>query len=278
MSDSTSTTPVVSLYSGDETDTPARGRGVQSVEIGGRLLSLMAQTEHPMMLRDLAVQAELTPGQTHAYLTSLRKLDLVEQDAAGRYRLGSFALHLGLARLRGSDPYRLTAEAVVGLAESLNLMVAITVWGTHGPSIVLVQEASNYIHANVRPGGMFTVTGTATGKVFAAWLPAALVQPVIDAEQQAMQRGWSDVGALSGDALWQEVEKVRRNGIAATTDLPVPGISALSAPVFNHGGHIQLAVTVIGPTRNIDVTLNGPHAQALRQFTNQISGQLGYKA
>jgi DNA-binding IclR family transcriptional regulator len=279
MADSPPPSTVVPLYSGED-DAPARiaGRGVQSVEIGGRILGLLAQTEQPMMLRDIAARTELTPGQAHAYVTSFRKLDLVEQDAAGRYRLGPFALHLGLARLRGSDPYRLTAEAVPALAESLNLMVAITVWGTHGPAIVLVQEASNYIHANVRPGGMFTVTGTATGKIFAAWLPQTLVQPVIDAELLAMQRGWSDVGAVSGDALWAEVEKVRRNGIASTTDLPVPGISALSAPVFNHSGHLQLAVTVIGPTRNIDVSLDGPHAQALRQFTGQISAQLGYKS
>ena len=270
----------VSLYDGEDSDAPAlKGRGVQSVEIGGRLLALLAQSGQPMMLRDLAQQAELPPGQAHAYMTSLRKLDIVEQDAAsGRYRLGPFALKLGLARLRGSDPYRLAAEQVAALAEQLNLMVAITVWGTHGPTIVLVQESSNYIHANVRPGGMFTVTGTATGKIFAAWLPPRLVEPVIAAELQAAQKGWSDVGALAGEALAREIDKVRRDGIAATTDLPVPGISALSAPVFNHSGHLQLAITVIGPTPKIDVSLQGPHAEALRAFAQRLSEQLGYTA
>jgi len=130
----------------------------------------------------------------------------------------------------------------------------------------------------VRPGGMFTVTGTATGKIFAAWLPPKLVEPVIEAELQAAQKGWSDVGALAGEALAREVEKVKRDGIAATTDLPVPGISALSAPVFNHSGHLQLAITVIGPTRKIDVALGGPHASALLAFTRRLSAQLGYTA
>ncbi|MFN4164620.1 MAG: IclR family transcriptional regulator [Ferrovibrio sp.] len=270
----------VPLYGGEDSDAaPLKGRGVQSVEIGGRLLGILAQQGQPMMLRDLANQAELTPGQAHAYMTSLRKLEMVEQEAgSGRYRLGPFALQLGLARLRGSDPYRLAAEQVAELAERLNLMVAITVWGTHGPTIVLVQESSNYIHANVRPGGMFTVTGTATGKIFAAWLPPKLVEPVIEAELQAAQKGWSDVGALAGEALAREVDKVKRDGIAATTDLPVPGISALSAPVFNHSGHLQLAITVIGPTRKIDVGLSGPHASALLAFTRRLSAQLGYTA
>lgn len=93
--------------------------------------------------------------------------------------------------------------------------------------------------------------------MFAAWLPRKLIEPVIAAELQAVQKGWSDLGALSGAALDREIAKVRRDGIAATTDLPVPGISALSAPVFNHSGHLQLAITVIGPTPKIDVSLQG---------------------
>lgn len=270
----------LSLYNGggEARQGKSSGRGVQSVEIGGRLLGLLAASSQPMMLRDLASTADLTPGQAHAYMTSFRKLEMVEQDTAGRYRLGPFALHLGLARLRGTDPYKLAAEAVVGLAEELNLMVAITVWGTHGPTIVLVQESSNYIHANVRAGGMFTVTGTATGKVFAAYLPPKLVEPVVREELQAAQKGWRDVGALSGEALEQEVEKVRRDGIAATIDLPVPGISALSAPIFNHSGHLQLAITIIGPTPKIDVDLAGPHAEALLRLTRELSAKLGHRS
>jgi DNA-binding IclR family transcriptional regulator len=256
-----------------------KGRSVQSVEIGGRLLNLLAQSQQPMMLRDLAAGADLTPGQTHAYLTSFRKLDLVEQDAAsGRYRLGAFALHLGLARLRGSQPYRIAAEAVVGFSAQHNLMVAVSVWGTHGPTIVLVQESSNYIHANVRPGGMFSVTGTATGKVFAAWLPPHAIEPVIAEELQAMQRGRHDAGAVSGADLQAAVDVVRRDGIAATTDLPVPGVSALAAPVFDHSGQLQLVITAIGPTPKIDVSLRGGHAAALLAFTRRLSEQLGYTA
>lgn len=267
-----------SLSDGSAADSrQGRGRGVQSVEIGGRLLTLLVEHQQPMMLRDLAQAADLTPGQAHAYMTSLRKLEIVEQDEAGRYRLGSFALHLGLARLRISDPYKLTAEAVVGLAERLNLMVAVTVWGTHGPTIVLVQESSNYIHANVRAGGMFTVTGTATGKVFAAFLPAKLVEPVIAEELAALQRGWVEIGTLEGDALQAAIAKVKRDGMAATVDLPVPGISALSAPVFNHSGHLQLAVTIIGPTRAVKTSLDGPHAEALRNFAHELSVRLGYR-
>ena len=280
MSDSRNVSLLTPLSTEDTGASPSRisGRGVQSVEIGGRLLATLAKAAQPMMLRDLAQAAGLTPGQAHAYLVSFRKIQLVEQDpVSGRYRLGPFALHLGLARLRNTDPYRLAAEAVVQFTEELELMVAITVWGTHGPTIIHVQESSNQIHANVRPGGVFTVTGTATGKVFAAYMPWKLVEPVVQAELRTAQKGWRGTAEMAMDELLATIETVRRQGLATTIDRPVPGISALSAPVFNHTGQLQLAITVIGPTGKVDCDLSGPHAAALRAFTRRLSTELGYQ-
>ena len=54
------------------------GRGVQSIVVGGRLLKVMADAGRPLMLRDIAAGARITPAQAHAYLVSYRKLDLVE--------------------------------------------------------------------------------------------------------------------------------------------------------------------------------------------------------
>ncbi|MBD4806929.1 IclR family transcriptional regulator, partial [Xanthomonas citri pv. citri] len=86
---------------------------------------------------------------------------------AGHYQLGAFALHLGLTRLRNQNAYRETVRRVAALADDLHLMIAITVWGLHGPTIVYVQESSARIHANVQVGNIFLMTATATGRVFA---------------------------------------------------------------------------------------------------------------
>src|SRR3712207_5912984 len=119
------------------------GRGVQSAEVGGRILVAMVQAGRPLMLRELAGGADVTPAQAHAYLVSFRKLGLVEQDpATSRYQLGPFALQLGLARMRLSNPLRLAGEAAAALAAELGLMVTITVWGTFGPTNVQGHEAN----------------------------------------------------------------------------------------------------------------------------------------
>jgi DNA-binding IclR family transcriptional regulator len=255
------------------------GRGVGSIVVGGRLLEVMAAAGRPLMLRDIASGAGITPAQAHAYLVSYRKLQLVEQvDGSGLYQLGPFALQLGLARMRSVDALRLANTAVVDLAAELGLMLTVTVWGTFGPTIVQVQEAVDQVHVNLRAGAVYSVRSTATGRVFAAFLPEAVIRAHLDAERQdgsARQR----IGNPEGEAGFaREVEQVRRLGYATANGSPVPGINAISAPVFDHTGQMQLAATVIGPARVVDIRRGSPQIRRLLAFTADLSSKLGYQA
>jgi DNA-binding IclR family transcriptional regulator len=253
------------------------GRGVQSVEIAGRILATLTEAAGPMMLRDLAAGAGMAPGQAHAYLVSLRKLDLVEQDAAtGRYRLGPFALRLGLARLRVSDPLRMASEAIAELSDRLDLMISITVWGDHGPTVVRVHESASQVHANVRAGTVFSLTSTATGMVFAAFGAPDLVGPRLKAELRNPRNTQRPPTRLSLEDVQQETGRVREQGYAVTDGWPVPGVSAISAPVFDHGGQIQLAVTAIGPSGAMDTGAGSAQVEAVTGFARDLSERLGY--
>ncbi|MDP2085734.1 MAG: IclR family transcriptional regulator [Gemmobacter sp.] len=248
---------------------PKPQRGVQSLETGGAILREMARTGQPVKLRDLAEALGIAPSQLHPYLVSLRTIRMVEQTETGLYALGPFALDLGLVRLRGQDAWRVTMRGLPALADEVQLMVAVSVWGMHGPVIVYVHESPARIHANVRVGGMFTVTGTATGRLFAAFSPRAMVAPVVAQELP-------DPAAQA--AYWADIARVAAAGYETTLDLPIPGVSAVAAPVFDHTGAMQLAVTVIGPTPRIDLAPDGPTVTATRAFTANLSTDLGHRA
>jgi len=79
-------------------DAPAR-TGIQSIEVGFRLLDVLARTSGPMMLRDLARAAPMNPAKAHRYLVSFARLGLVAQTPEGRYDLGPFAAEMGLVSL-----------------------------------------------------------------------------------------------------------------------------------------------------------------------------------
>ena len=253
------------------------GRGVQSIEVGGRLLAVMASAGRPLMLRDIAAGAKVTPAQAHAYLVSFRKLDLVEQaNGSGLYQLGPFALQLGLARMRSIDALRLTSNAVVELATELGLMLTVAVWGTFGPTIVQVQEAVDQVHVNLRAGAVYAVRSTATGRVFAAFLPQAIVKAHLEAEQSdgSESQRIGNPGAAAG--FVNEVARAKRLGYATANGSPIPGVNAISAPVFDHTGQMQAAITLIGPARVVDIRRGSAQVKQLVAFTAALSTKLGY--
>lgn len=256
-----------------------RSRGVQSVEIAGRILAALAGIAGPMMLRDLAAAADLAPAQAHAYLVSLRKLDLVEQDTAtGRYRLGPFALRLGLARMRVSDPLRMASDAIVELSDALDLMVIVTVWGDRGPTVVQVHESATQVHANVRAGTILALSATASGLVFAAFGQPDLIEPPLRTELRSPRTAERPPSRRTLADVRRDAAQARAQGYATTDGWPVPGVSAISAPVFDHSGQIQLAITAMGPSGVVNISPGSAQVAAVLTAAHDLSVRLGHAA
>jgi DNA-binding IclR family transcriptional regulator len=242
---------------------PRGPRGIQSVEVGGRLLQALAEQGTPMALKDLAAAAAMTPAKAHPYLVSFAKLGLVEQEAdGGRYGLGPFALQLGLIGLAQQDPVRLALPVVEHVAQAIGHTVAIAVWGEHGPVIVHVAESPAPIHVVMRHGTVLSLTGTASGWLFAAHLPEAVVRPL---RPRSLPRAEWDA----------EVAAVREHGVARALNRVVEGVSAMAAPVFDVRGRIALGLTAIGPTASFDTRWDGVVARALREAAVALSARLG---
>ncbi|MFV0490188.1 MAG: IclR family transcriptional regulator, partial [Pseudorhodobacter sp.] len=212
-------------------------RGVQSIETGARLLETLAAEMQPMMLKDLAKMAGFVPAQAHAYLVSYRKVGLVEQDAkTGHYKLGRFALDLGIASMRTTDPFRVASEAAIELSELTALHVALVVWGSFGATVVQVQESGGQINMSTLPGTVYSLTGTASGRVFAAFLP----ETIIKASMSREKRERADSGRIGVARFMSraEIAHIREVGYATVESPPVPGVSAYSAPIFDNAGQL----------------------------------------
>ena len=252
------------------------GRGVQSIEVGGRLLDALVRAQGPLMLRELAEQAALTAGQAHAYLVSFRTLGLVEQDpATGLYRLGPYALTLGLARLRWHDPLAVIWEAVPAFAESLHLMVTMSIWTVAGPVILRLHEAPFQIYSNIRTGARYSLTQTATGRLFAAFMPANIVQPLVEAElSEARKAGVPDL--IVNSDYQAALAHIRAEGCSQTEGSPVPDISAIAAPVYDLNEQIVAAITLIGRRGRLACQAGGAHREAILAFVTGLSHRLGY--
>ncbi|WP_370206647.1 IclR family transcriptional regulator [Pararhodobacter marinus] len=250
-------------------------RGIRSLETAGAILRVMAEANGPMKLRDIAEAVDVAPAQLHPYLVSLRGMQMVEQTDTGLYGLGPFALQLGMSRLRAQDAYHEAIVRISALAEETGLMVALSVWGLHGVTIVHVRETIARIHANVRAGGGFGLTNTATGRLFVAFLPETMTAPLI--RQELAERASTESRFSFDETAYRaDIARIRRERYETTLDLPIPGVSAVTAPVFDFTGEMKLAITVIGPTQQIDLGPEGAAVRATLDFARKLSTDLGY--
>lgn len=252
------------------------GRGVQSIEVGGRLLRLLAEAERPLMLRELADRADLTSGQAHAYLLSFRQLELVEQDpGTGRYRLGPFALMLGIARARQSEALRTVWDSVPAFADAMDAMVTLSLWTDAGPVVVRLYEAAQQLYSNIRAGARYSLPYTATGRLFAALLPARVCEPIVAADLK--RSGGGAVETRIREGLRRDIARIRRERCAITEGRPVPDLSAVAVPVFDSNDQLIAAITVIGRRDAIECRRNGRHRRAALEFAQVLSARLGYR-
>src|SRR5882762_2831595 len=271
-------TPTASPKTASPKPTPAprEQRGIQSVEVGGQLLLALAHTGRPMPLKDLARDAGMSPAKAHPYLVSFGKLGLIARDdATGHYGLGPLSMQLGLISLQQFDPVRLATPLLADLAKTLGHTVAIAVWGTRGATIVRIEEAPSAVHVNMRHGTVLTLRGTASGLLFAAYLPRGTVLATL-ADEQALelrQQGRAVPARLTVNIdaeLEAELTLIRRHRLSRVSGAVVAGVSAMAAPVFDESGRIVLCLTAIGPSSIFDEHLDGVVARTLKASADDL--------
>jgi len=251
-------------------------RGIQSIEVGGRLLQVLVERGTPMMLRDLAAAGGMPAAKAHRYLVSFIRMGLAEQDTqTGRYDLGEFALRLGLVGLARMDPVRLGAPVLVDLCDEIEETCALAVWGNHGATVVRWEEPARAVTVNLRTGGVLPLLTSATGLCFAAFFPAAQSEKLLRTELTELRRNPHATGPRTYAQAQGLLAMIRKRGLSRIDGTLIPGVAAFSAPVFGPDGRMVLALTALGHAGAFDTRWTGRIASALRQSAANLSKRLG---
>lgn len=252
-------------------------RGIQSIEVGGKLLNVLVEQAAPMTLSDLARLGGMPASKAHPYLVSFCNLGIVEQDSVtGHYGLGPFAIQMGLVSLQQLSPVRLAIPEITKLADATGQTVALAVWGSHGPTITYIVESSYPVQIAMRPGSVMSMLGTATGLAFSAFMPPKLVQKMIEREMRDPDVLAQTKNPISQKSLEARLNEVRSRNLARVQNQPIPGIDAFSAPVFNHTHSMVLAITITGASIAFDSDWNGSIATELKACAGRLSHVLGH--
>jgi DNA-binding IclR family transcriptional regulator len=257
----------------DLSERPAR-QGIQSVEIAMTVLDALESAGGPASLTQLAAASGMQPSKIHRYLVSLVRIGLVTQSPrSSLYDFGPALRRLGAESLRRMDEVSLVSEHLPTLRDLTGYSVNLAVWGDHGPVVVRWDYGTHVLPVTVRIGATMQLLSSSIGRVYLAYLPDSLTEPILR-EQQA-DTGSDPVSAAARQCIKAEV---RRAGVAVISGSVVPGVVSVAAPVFTTAEALPLAVSIALPARQATAGELERVTAALLDATRAMSGELGWPA
>jgi len=219
------------------TDPASDRRGIQSIEVGLRIVEALTAVTGPQTLKALSQIANISPSNCHRYLASFIRTGFVTQDAAtGRYDLGPLAVRAGLAALGRLDSVATGLAALSRLVEETGHTGLLAILGERGAVIVRWLPGRQPVHTTLSIGSTLPILGSATGRAFLAYLPPEQTAGLIAQEAKGGDREY--VAALRN--------KVRKSGIAQVSGDLIPGLSAAAAPILDSSGNAAAVLTLVG--------------------------------
>jgi len=247
----------------------AKGHGIQSLELGLDILKRIAEEGRPLTVTEISVLCNIPKGKLHRYLTSFTRSGFLHKRSDLKYCLGMDLILLGLKASEQLDIQDICLPYLINLKEFLNETVALAIWGENGPFFLRWEASNRAVNLGIKAGSQVSVTESAPGKLFAAYLPK-------ERTKQLIQKELKEAGKNSA-LFFEELQEIKYRGFSVTTGTVLPGITAVSCPVFDVNGDISAALTVVSMVGVLDSSEGSDFINTLKLKTFELSQALGYK-
>ena len=129
--------------------------------------------------------------------------------------------------------------------------------GHDRPTVVRIEEGTGAVHVNMRVGSIMSLLGTATGRVFAAFLPPKMIENFIESGVGRASVGDEAERQMSRNQIDKAVAEVKKRALPELSKDQSLGLM----PLVHRSSIIRmiaLAITAIGPSHTFDADWDGP--------------------
>ncbi|MBN1658202.1 MAG: IclR family transcriptional regulator [Anaerolineae bacterium] len=245
---------------------------VRAVERAMQILSSFDGRNSVLGVSEVAQATGLPKATTHRILMTLCNGEFLERAGDGeRFRLGLRMVELGMGALRGLDFRRAAFPYMQQLVERFQEICTLAIFDRGRMLYVEVVHSERSLTIAARVGRHLPAHCTASGKVFLAFLPPQVVDPLLNAPLTA----YTGRTITSPEQLRKELEEVQQRGYAVADEEFEVGIRAISAPIRNIEGEVIAAISIPFPVNRLRRERIPEIAHALVEAAHAVSAYEG---
>lgn len=244
---------------------------VRAVERAMQILSAFDGEHSDRGVSEIAQATGLHKATAHRIIMTLLNYGFLDRAANGeKFRLGLRVVELGLGALRGLDLRRIAFPYMQQLVERVDETCDLGIFDRGQVLYIEVVHSKHSLTIAARVGRRLPAYCTASGRVFLAFLPPEVVEPILNGPLAAC----TEETITSPTRLREELEITRQRGYGLDDGEFEDGIRAIAAPIRDIDGNVIAAMSIPGPTNRLTPERIPELAEALLETANAISSNV----
>lgn len=244
---------------------------IESVTRATDLLGAFLRPPHRFGLADLTVGTGMTKNQTFRLLQTLTLSGFVVHDRGTKtYRLGSRLVDLAAVAVHGSDLVRVAAPILDMLARQTGETVNLIIKHDDQSAICVDKRDSlQSLRITATVGGRFPLHAGASPKLLLAYSSPAAIETYLR-DGQPLQ-SFTPKTVTNPNDLRTELERVREQGYAVSSEEMDLGVCSIAAPIKNPAGDVVAGLSVAAPTIRTGPDQRRSTVDAVRAAANLVT-------
>jgi DNA-binding IclR family transcriptional regulator len=222
---------------------PDAPRTVEAVDKACRIIDAI-QSLDGAGITELADQLDISKGTVHTHLTTLNENGFVVKNGTTYWPSLRF-LDIGEDIKNRRRLYQVATAEIDDLAAATDTRVQISVEEFGVLVVLAIAQSEHAIEAPTRVGKRDYLHCIASGKAILAHLPHERVEEIIDSHGLPAR---TPNTITDPDELFDELERVREDGIAFNDEEKIEGLRAVGAAIRSDTGEVLGSISASGPT------------------------------
>ena len=247
---------------------------IQSVDRALQVLELLRENPRGLGVTEISTALKVAKSTAHRLLMSLEEHKYVQKfGRESTYRLGLKFIEMNYIVTKNLDVVELARPLIETLSAETGEIVHLVM--LDGQEIVYIDkvENSSTIRIYSQVGRRAPLFCTAVGKAILAHLNENEAKQMIS---KIKFKRFTDYTLTSMESLENELVSIKTNAYSYDNEEHEMGIRCVGAPIFDHSGRPQYALSVTGPLDRMSDKILEHHIPLLKETVNKISRSLGY--